>query len=121
MSNAINWFEIPVRDIDKAAAFYGAVLGAALKREDFFGTPHAIFMAEGVGGALIQDARRPPASAGSTVYLHAPDGVSACLARAIEAGGKVVQPATAIGPFGTIGLFADLDGNVVGVHTPPAA
>jgi predicted enzyme related to lactoylglutathione lyase len=122
--NAINWFEIPVRDLDKATPFYAAVLGIELKRELFFGVPHAIFLAEGVAGALIQDAQRAPAApqtGGSTLYLHAQDGVSACLARAIEAGGRVVRPLTAIGPFGTIALIADLDGNVVGLHAPAAA
>jgi hypothetical protein len=121
MSNAIHWFEIPVRDLDKAAAFYAATLGMTLKRETFFGVPHAIFMAEGVAGALILDPARPPSATGSVVYLAAGDGVSACLARAIEAGGRVVQPLTAIGPFGTIALIADLDGNVVGLHTAPVA
>jgi predicted enzyme related to lactoylglutathione lyase len=118
----INWFEIPVTNIDKAAALYAAVLGVELKREDFFGVPHAVFLKgdqDGVTGTLISDPKRAPSKGvGTVVYLHAKDGVAACLARATTAGAKVVQPTTAIGPFGTIALIEDLDGNVVGLHAP---
>ena len=55
------------------------------------------------------------------IYLHATDGVSSCLSRAVEAGGKVVQPRTEIGPHGAIALIEDLDGNVIGLHEHPKA
>lgn len=118
----VHWFEIPVSDLDRAARFYGATLDTELKREVFFDVPHAIFLTRdehGIGGALIADPRRAPRrGTGTVLYLNAVDGVPACLARALEAGGKVVQPVTAIGPFGTIALIEDLDGNVVGLHAP---
>jgi predicted enzyme related to lactoylglutathione lyase len=125
MTNAhphcINWFEIPVTDLDKAAALYATALGIELKREVFFGVPHAILTGDpaGVTGTLISDPQRAPRQGtGTVVYLHAKDGVAACLARATSAGAKVVQPTTPIGPFGTIALIEDLDGNVVGLHAP---
>lgn len=119
--NRITWFEIPVTNLDKAAALYAATLGFEIKREVFFGVPHAVFDAdaEGVTGALISDpARAPRRGTGTVVYLHAKDGVPACLARAVEAGAKVVQLTTDIGPFGTIAQIEDFDGNVVGLHAP---
>lgn len=123
--NRVNWFEIPVTNLDKAADLYAATLGLTLKREVFFGVPHAILMrAEGAGdpgvtGALISDAKRAPRQGvGTVVYLHAQDGVPACLARAVEAGAKVVQPTTDIGPFGTIAQIEDFDGNIIGLHQP---
>lgn len=118
--NRINWFEIPVTNLDKAAALYGATLGVEMKREVLFGVPHAIITAEddGVTGTLISDPKRAPGKgAGTVVYLHVKD-VAAALARAVEAGASVAQPTTDIGPFGTMALIADLDGNVVGLHTP---
>lgn len=136
-AHRINWFEIPVTNLDRAAALYAATLGYELKREVFFGVPHAIFniagnhvdsAADGTGGsgerdavtgALISDPKRAPRrGTGTVVYLHAQDGVPACLARGVEAGAKVVQPTTDIGPFGTIALIEDFDGNVVGLHAP---
>jgi predicted enzyme related to lactoylglutathione lyase len=119
-SNRINWFEIPVTNLDRSAALYGAVLGAEMKREVLFGVPHAIIVAadDAVTGTLITDPKRAPQKGvGTVVYLHVQD-VASALARAIEAGAKVALPTTAIGPFGTMALIEDYDGNVVGLHTP---
>jgi len=118
--SAISWFEIPVTNMDRAVRFYEALAGYALKREDFMGTPHAIFKAEGdddgVHGALIQDAKRKPASSAGTVYLTTKD-IEAALGRALETGGEVIQPKTSIGPMGFIALVQDTEGNLVGLHS----
>jgi predicted enzyme related to lactoylglutathione lyase len=37
------------------------------------------------------------------------------LKKATDAGGKVVFPATKVGPTTTIALFSDPDGNVIGL------
>jgi predicted enzyme related to lactoylglutathione lyase len=117
-TNTINWFEIPTNDLDRAAKFYEATLGAQLKREKFMDVPHAIFGASGVTGALIQDPKRKP-GAGSIVYLDAPD-LAAALARVEKAGGRVLLPKTDIGEPGFIALIADTEGNEVGLHQPRA-
>jgi uncharacterized protein len=121
--NAVNWFEIPVTNLDKATALYSAMLDIELKREVFMGVPHAIFATadrSGVAGALISDPKRAPKrGTGTTVYLNAIDGVERCVSRAREAGAKVILPATSIGEMGTIALIEDLDGNVVGLHAEP--
>ena len=121
--NTINWFEIPVRDIAKAKALYGAMLNAELQVSDFGGIPHAVFPHGNatVSGALVVDPKRQPGSSGPLIYLDAPDGVARCIARALEAGAKLVQPATPIGPHGTIAVIEDLDGNVIGLHEGPKA
>jgi len=123
--HSVNWFEIPVTNLDKAAALYATTLGLELKREVVFGVPHAILAAgdeasgRGVMGTLISDPKRAPRrGVGTVVFLHARDGVPACLACAVLAGAKVVQPTTDIGPFGTAAQFEDLDGNVIGLHAP---
>ena len=118
-ANRISWFEIPVTDLERAAALYGKTLGIEMKREVLFGVPHAILMADGeaVTGTLISDPKRAPRrGTGTVVYLYAADGVAAALARAVAAGARCVQPTTDIAPFGTIALIEDLDGNVVGLH-----
>ncbi len=123
IKHAINWFEIPVRDLGKAAAFYGEMLGRPLSQEVFGGIPHAMFATTGdhvVTGALIQDPKREPGARGVTIYLDVAS-VQPAVDRAVAAGGKLVQPTTDIGPHGTIALIADRDGNVVGLHTTKAA
>jgi predicted enzyme related to lactoylglutathione lyase len=120
MKNAINWFEIPVADLDRATLFYERVLGITLKREKFEGVDMAIFSSDeqGVGGALISDARRKPHADGALVYLDASGKLDACVARVAESGGKVVLPKTGIGDPGFIALVVDSEGNTVGLHAP---
>ena len=113
-TNTINWFEIPTVDLERAAKFYQATLGADLRRENFMGTPHAIFSASGVAGALIQDAKRKP-GAGSILYLDAPD-LAAALSKVEGAGGRVLLPKTDIGDPGFIAIVLDTEGNQIGLH-----
>lgn len=122
MKNAINWFEIFVNELDRACVFYEGVLGIRLRREDFLGTPMAIFpMADGgVGGALVRDASHPVDGGGSVVYFDATGKLDACLDRVSGAGGAVVQARTSIGPAGFIALVRDSEGNTVGLHSTAA-
>jgi predicted enzyme related to lactoylglutathione lyase len=123
MTHAINWFEIPTTDLDRASRFYEQVLGVSLKREHFAGTDSqlAVFQGEqeSVRGALIASPRRKPVADGALVYLHA-SNLDASLARLEKAGGSVVMPKTDIGEPGFIALVRDTEGNVVGLHSPRA-
>jgi predicted enzyme related to lactoylglutathione lyase len=118
MNNIIHWFEIPTANLDRAVKFYETVLGARLKLGTFGQTPQAMFVGDkdGVGGALIQDARRKPSTDGTLVYLDAGKDLDGCIERAVRAGGRVVLPKTDIGEPGYIAIFADPEGNTVGLH-----
>ena len=120
MSHAINWFEIPAKDMDRATRFWETVLGRSLKREIFGGVPHAIFSTgeEGsVSGALVNDGKREPSASGTVVYLDAGKDLDGCIARAPKAGGKVAVPRTSIGEHGAFAVLVDTEGNAVGLHT----
>ena len=121
MKNAISWFEIPATDLNRAQAFYEAVLECKMRREPMGPSEGAVFpyeAEEGVGGALLAGPTAPaPASAGTLIYLDASPSLDAALARALKAGGKVALPRQALPPG--LGFFAhitDLDGNRVGLH-----
>ena|ERR1051325_5728279 len=120
MKNTINWFEIPVTNMQKSVALYEAMLDKKLTIADFGGMPHGVFPhGDGVvSGALVVDPNRKAGRTGTTIYLDAP-GIARCVSRAVEAGAKVVQPVTSIGEHGTIALIEDLDGNVIGLHEEP--
>jgi hypothetical protein len=125
--NALNWFEIHTRDMDRAVAFYEATIGRPLKREVFGGMPHAVFPSKcapgadsSVAGALVSGPEMRPGAGGTVIYLDCPDGVAATLARATAGGAKVVLPHTAIGENGFIAIFDDLEGNRVGLHAMQA-
>jgi len=121
MKNAISWFEIPATDLNKAQAFYEAMLECKMRREAMGPSEGAVFpyeAEEGVGGALMAGPTAPAlASGGTLVYLDASPSLDAALARAVKAGGKVALPRQALPPG--LGFFAhitDLDGNRVGLH-----
>ena len=117
MQSAINWFELFVTDLDRATRFYESALGISMRREDFGGTPMAIFMpsAEGVGGALVKNGQKP--GGGALVYLNANGKLDAVLGRIAKAGGEVVLPKTDIGQPGFIATIKDTEGNTVGLHS----
>ena len=107
MKNAIAWFEIPTTQLDRAQAFYEAVLGQPMRRENMGPSEGAVFAydpeADGAGGTLV--------------YLDASPSLDAALERAVAQGGRVALPRQALPPG--MGFFAhihDLDGNRVGLH-----
>ena len=121
MKNAISWFEIPSTQLDKAQAFYEAVLDCKMRREAMGPSQGAVFpyeSEEGVGGALLAGPTAPaPASGGTLIYLDASPSLDAALARALKAGGKVALPRQALPPgMGFFAHITDLDGNRVGLH-----
>ncbi len=120
MHNALNWFEIPVTNLDRATRFYERVLDTELKREVFAGNPMAVFAAPppAVGGALVVMPHRKPSADGALVYLDASGKLDAALARTAEAGGEVLLARTDIGEPGFIAVVRDTEGNHVGLHAP---
>ena len=118
MMNALNWFEIPVRDMDRAVRCYESLLGKTLKRETFGGMPYGIFPYEppGVSGALVQDKKREP-GASTVVYLNANGELDAILARVAKSNAHVLLPKTPIGPDGFIAIVVDSEGNHVGFNS----
>ena len=120
-TNAINWFEIPVRDIERAQAFYTTLLGAPLRREAMGeGKTLAVFSyAEtGVGGCLMAGAGVPePSASGTLVYLDAGPSLDATLARVAGAGGRITTPKVQLPDgMGCFAHIADTEGNRVGLH-----
>jgi predicted enzyme related to lactoylglutathione lyase len=118
--NAITWFEIPVRELARAQAFYEAVLARAMARETMGGEQMALFPANdaGVKGCLSIGADTvAPSSAGTRVYIDASPSLDAALARVPQAGGRVVTPKVALPEgMGWFAHIADTEGNVVGLH-----
>jgi hypothetical protein len=120
--NALNWFEIPVADLDRAQAFYETVLAASLHREPMGpGITLAVFPFErgaGVGGCLFRADHGPkPSADGALVYLDASPSLDATLARVEAAGGRILLSRTELPEgLGAFAHIADPEGNRVGLH-----
>jgi len=111
MGNAITHFEIRSTDADGSREFYQSMFGWTYSQGQFEGhtyveeaTMHGGIRPIGDGNALV------------TVYADVED-VQAALDKAVRLGGSVVQQVTDL-PNLSIGLFADPQGNVVGVAAP---
>ena len=121
MTSAITWFEIPAVDMHRAIRFYNAVLLTQLEAMPADDPVHAFFPhfagPQDVGGSLTKGEGHVPSRTGTLVYLHTEEDVDVVLARVEAAGGQVILPKTSIGENGHIGVFADSEGNRVGVHT----
>jgi uncharacterized protein len=114
--HAAVWFEIPVTDLAKAKAFYGAVLQNDLEDQDMGPNKTSVFAsADGVSGHLY--AGKPPASGtGSTIHLAVSAPLEDSLARFAAHGGQVVSPVVEI-PQGRFAYCLDPDGNSIGLFT----
>jgi len=119
MSHRFVWVDIPVVDLDRAIAFYAAVLGTAVTREGGPGFSFGLLAHSGsdVAGCLYVADDNAPSPRGPLVYLNV-DGRIADAERAVAArGGKVLKATHAIGPHGYRAIVVDSEGNRVALHS----
>ena len=121
MANAINWFEIPAKNFDRAKSFYETVLGVEMHIMPHPYHKYGIFPADmengKVGGGLVEGEGYEPANNGSLIYLNGGDDLSVPLSKVEAAGGKILLPKTSIGGNGFMAHFTDTEGNKVAFHS----
>ncbi len=121
-ANALNWFEIPASDINRAKSFYEHIFGINMgDTAEMMGMQMAMFPASDgkVSGGLVQSSMHTPSQDGSVVYLNANEaGMDNVLDKIPAAGGQVVMPKTQITPeIGYMAFFIDSEGNKVALHS----
>lgn len=120
--NAINWFEIPALDIQRAQKFYEIVLDIELSLLDL-GEHHkmALFPSDqnSVSGALVyHDWYKPSDTHGPLIYLNANPDLQEVEDRIVTNGGTVIFPKRQISPDqGYMAVFLDSEGNRVALHS----
>lgn len=121
--NMVGWFEIPVRDMDRAKKFYETVFEVTLQIEQLGELVMGWFpWAEGKQGssgtlALHKDFYTPSDSAGVLIYFTSLD-VENEISRVEAAGGKVLQSKTLISEdIGYMAVFVDTEGNRIALHS----
>ncbi|HMQ48268.1 MAG TPA: VOC family protein [Saprospiraceae bacterium] len=119
MSNAINWFELPAENFDRAVKFYGQVLATELQPMDFPEMKMAFFPTQnnGIGGCVTHGNGNKPQAEGTLVYLNGGEDLGVPLSRVEMAGGKILMPKTGIGENGFMAIFLDTEGNRVAFHS----
>jgi predicted enzyme related to lactoylglutathione lyase len=116
-NNRVVWFDLPVADLDRARAFYQAVLGVAVHREAFGDVAFCVIEhQDGNGGCLIVDPSKV-SDGGVLVYLNVDGRIRDALAKARANGGAVLQETHNIGPHGFRAIVKDSEGNRIALHS----
>jgi uncharacterized protein len=114
-----NWFEIPVNDLERAAAFYEKVFEVKLSMEEMSGMKLAMFPfaqgAPGASGALIKGKSYEPSHAGTVIYFSV-ESIDETLKKINANHGKTLMPRTSIGEHGFIAQYEDTEGNRLALH-----
>jgi predicted enzyme related to lactoylglutathione lyase len=114
------WFDIPVRDLDRALRFYSAILGTPLKREHAGPgaatavLPHA---EEEIGGSLVLNMDARPSESGPLIYLNTQGRLNEALDSVEKHGGRVLSGRHSIAPFGFRAIVIDSEGNRIALHS----
>jgi len=120
MANAINWFEIPAKNFDRAKKFYESVLDIKMSIP-FDGMKYAMFPADmqngEIGGGLVEEQGYEPSQTGALIYLNGGEDLSVPLSRVVAAGGTIIIPKKSIGPNGFMAMFSDTEGNRIAFHS----
>lgn len=117
----INWFEIPVTDIERAIAFYQTVFAIQINKQEFGEVVMGQFPsndeAGAATGALMKYPSYIPSEEGALLYFNSVD-IHTELNRVVHAGGSIQREKTMIAPeHGYMAVFIDSEGNRIALHS----
>ena len=121
--NAISWFEIPAKDLNRAQKYYETILDVKLTPLDLGDFKMCMFPTEdqtGAGGALCYEPKsyKPSSTDGPLIYLNANPDLQRVLDKVEKAGGKILIPKTQISPeYGHMAVTIDTEGNRIAFHS----
>lgn len=117
-NNRVVWFDVPVADLDRAQAFYAAVLGIKVHREQFEGYSFCVLdHADGNGGCLVPDKAAISATAGVLIYMNVDGRIRDAVAQVEPSRGRIVETIHPIGPHGFRAIVVDSEGNRIALHS----
>lgn len=119
MNSMIAIFEIPAKDMKRAAGFYEALLDIKIEIMDFPGMKIGVFPSEGQVsfGTIVEGEGYEPSANGVTIYLNMVKDIEELLGLVEEIGGRVlVGKSPHADESGYYGLFIDSEGNKVGLN-----
>lgn len=124
-TNAVSWFELPAKDLNRAQKFYEEIFGIHMIVMDLPNIKMRMFPLDdmmGVGGAVVDSGgfHRPSVTDGPLIYLNGNPDLQIVLNNVTAVGGTIVVPKTEILPkYGHMGVFLDTEGNRIGLHSVP--
>ena len=121
-ANILNWFEIPVNDLQRAKQFYERIFLIQMQEDIVMGMEMALFPSQHgngkVGGALVKSELHKSNTEGVLIYLNADPDLSIVLQRIEEEGGIILMYKTMLTEdAGFIAIFLDTEGNRIALHS----
>ena len=123
LGNALNWFEIPVADFDRAKKFYETIFNNEMPENQMGPARMGFFLYDfqggKAGGAIVHHPELyTPSDNGTLVYLNCQPDLQVMLDRVEGAGGTVLREKTLVGEnLGYWALIKDCEGNKVALHS----
>lgn len=130
-TNPVVWFEVYVDNMERAKAFYEAMLevklsalpspteevdGGDMEMWSFPFEEDDAMTLPGASGMLVKMEGFSPGVGGSLIYFGCED-CAVTAARAAKNGGTVAKEKMGIGDYGFIALVQDTEGNMIGLHS----
>ena len=121
-TNSLNWFEIPVVDVNRAKTFYERIFDIQMETVDMMKMIMVMFPSSEVpngkvNGALVKSDFHKPSAEGAIIYLNANPRIQDVVDRIEPNGGKIIMPKTQISEeIGYMAFFLDTEGNQVALH-----
>jgi predicted enzyme related to lactoylglutathione lyase len=113
MGQQVAFFEIVSTDAERARKFYAELFDWQVDADPAMGGYALVDTGGGIGGGIGPSVT--PGDSGVKIYLRV-DDIDAYLDRAEQLGGQRLVPPTDLpGDFGRFAIFADPDGNPVGL------
>lgn len=117
----VTWFEIPVKNMDRAIEFYEEIFDITIERQQFGNTVMGWLPPSGLEGAatgtLILQESYIPSKEGVLLYFETSNIISV-LDRVSAKGGEVVLAKRQISEnHGFMGVFIDSEGNRIALHS----
>jgi predicted enzyme related to lactoylglutathione lyase len=119
MSHTLCWFDLDVKNLERAVTFYHHVLNRQLDTFDYEGHRGAVFSHEhhDVAGCLVESTDFKPNDGGLLPYFNVEGRLDASLKEVEKYGGQIIAPKHAIGPNGFRAIILDSEGNRVALHS----
>lgn len=116
-NNNLVWFDLPVKNLERASRFYQAVLNRNVEIQQFEEMTFAVIEhQDGNGGCLII-APDLVTEQGPLIYLNVHGRIEDAVNQVEDNGGKILMDIHPIGPYGKRAVILDSEGGRVALHS----
>jgi hypothetical protein len=117
--NLLCWVDIPVLDLQRAIAFYSAVLAQPVMHVKEHGMEFGLLphVGDNASGCLVEDTDNQPSLSGPLIYLSVEGRLDSAVEEVPRQGGAVLAEKQAIGPYGFRAIIKDSEGNRIAFHS----